>query len=236
MEQARMDRLKDDGAAEPSLASLASLYLGALLRGDRQFASRLVLQAVDAGTSVRDVYLHVFQPAQYEVGRLWQLNQVSVAEEHYATAATQLIMSQLYPQVFAAGRIGRTVVTACVRGDLHELGVRMVADFFEMEGWDSYYTGASTPVRDVVRTVKERHADLLAVSATITQNVPEVERLIDLVRAEPACAGVKILVGGFPFNRNPELWRRVGADGSGSDAEAAVATGRALVSGAPPPS
>ncbi|HEY5309978.1 MAG TPA: cobalamin B12-binding domain-containing protein, partial [Casimicrobiaceae bacterium] len=52
-----------------------------------------------------------------------------------------------------------------VSGDLHELGARMVADFFEMEGWDSYYTGANTPTGGVVQAIVERRPDVLAISA-----------------------------------------------------------------------
>lgn len=207
---------------------LATLYFRALLRGDRQLASRLVLQAVESGTSVKHIYLQVFQPAQYEIGRLWQLNRISVAEEHYCTAATQLIMSQLHPHVFSSRRIGRTVVAACVSGDLHELGARMVADFFEMDGWDSYYTGANTSISEILQTVIERSADLLAISATMVHHVADLERLVTLVRQQPACASVNIIVGGAPFNRDPALWRRVGADGSAPDAEAAVALANRL--------
>lgn len=214
------------------LSPLAILYFGALLRGDRQLASRLVLQAVASGVSVKDIYLHVFQPAQYEIGRLWQLNRISVAEEHYCTAATQLIMSQLYAHVFSGRKIGRTVIVVCTSGDLHELGARMVADFFEMEGWNSYYTGAITPVSAVLQAIIERRADLLAISVTITQHVPDVERLIALVRSDPACGGVKIIAGGLPFHHDPDLWRRVGADGSGRDAETAVSAGSGLVDAA----
>jgi methanogenic corrinoid protein MtbC1 len=138
-------------------------------------------------------------------------------------------MSQIYSHVFASERIGRTVVAACVNGDLHELGARMVADFFEMDGWDSYYTGASTPVDGVLQAVVERRADVLAVSATITHHVPDVKRLIGLVRGHPQCGGIKVIVGGFPFNRDPALWQQVGADGSGIDAKTAVAVGNRLV-------
>jgi methanogenic corrinoid protein MtbC1 len=231
---AAMQTLADDAqAALPPagspLSPLATLYYRALLRGDRHLASRLVLQAVEQGTPVKHIYLQVFQPAQREIGRLWQLNRISVAEEHYCTAATQLIMSQLYPYVFSSPRIGRTVVAVCVSGDLHELGARMVADFFEMDGWDSYFTGASTPMSGVVQAIIGRRADVLAISATITHHIADVERLIGLVRHQRELAGLKIIVGGFPFNRDPDLWKRVGADGTGPDAESAVALANRLL-------
>ncbi|HEX5273388.1 MAG TPA: B12-binding domain-containing protein, partial [Gemmataceae bacterium] len=74
------------------LSALARQYVQALLGGDRHAAGRLVLDALDGGVPVRDVYLGVFQRAQQEVGRLWQLNRLSVAQEHYCTAATRALM------------------------------------------------------------------------------------------------------------------------------------------------
>ena len=177
---------------------------------------------MEEDTSVKDVYLHVFQPAQREVGRLWQTNQISVAQEHYCTAATQLIMSLLYPRIFASGRIGHTLVATCVVGELHELGVRMVADFFEMEGWDTYYVGANTPTNSILRTLADRKADVLAISATMTFHVRAVAQLIAEVRASEACSSVHILVGGYPFNVSLDLWQQVGASGYASDAQQAV--------------
>lgn len=181
-----------------------------------------MLDAVAAGTLVKEVYLHVFQPAQYEIGRLWQTNRISVAQEHYCTAATQLIMSQLYPHIFATAKNGRTLIATSVAGDLHEIGVRMVADFFEMEGCNTYYLGANTPHAGVIATIVEEHADVLDVSATISYHVEAVRDLIRAVRAHPLCGNIKILAGGFPFNREPNLWETVGADGFAPDAQQAI--------------
>lgn len=214
------------------LSPVAHQYLEALRRGQRHLASRLVLDAIAAGTSVKEIYLHVFQPAQYEIGRLWQTNRISVAQEHYCTAATQLIMSQLYPHIFATAKNGRTLVATCVAGDLHEIGVRMVADFFEMEGWNTFYLGANTPHSSVIAMIVEKQADVLAVSATISYHVGAVRELIRSVRADPACGRVRILAGGYPFNREPALWEKVGADGYAADAQQAIALASQIVTGA----
>ncbi len=216
------------------LSPLAHQYFAALRRGERHLASRMVLEAVAAGMPVKEIYLHVFQPAQYEIGRLWQTNRISVAQEHYCTAATQLIMSQLYPHVFATATNGRTLVATCVAGDLHEIGVRMVADFFEMDGWNTFYLGANTPHPGVIATLVERHAQVLAISATISYHVEAVRELIHAVRQDPAVARVRILVGGYPFNQDIELWRHVGADGSAADAQQAIALANQIVQEARP--
>ncbi len=211
------------------LADTAKEYLRLLLEGERAQASQLILSAVKKGTSIKDLYLHVFQRTQHEIGRLWQLNKISVAHEHYATAATQLIMSQLYPQILATERVGYSLVITCVSDELHEIGARMVADFFEMEGWDTYYLGANTPTSDILATLKERDTDVLGISTTITYHLDAVETMISAVRNSPALHDIPILVGGRPFNIDPTLWRTVGADGSGRSAEEAVQVGLSLV-------
>jgi methanogenic corrinoid protein MtbC1 len=157
------------------------------------------------------------------------MNQLSVAQEHYCTAATQLIMSQLYPQIFAAERVGHRLVATCVSGELHEIGVRMVADLLEMEGWDTYYLGANTPADSVIRALVEREAQLLGISATITFHVSSVADLIARLRASDAGRTVKVLVGGYPFNVSRDLWRQVGADGCAHDAQGAVELAKEMV-------
>lgn len=205
------------------LAPLARSYLDALLEGRRHEASRMIMEAVEQGTAVRDIYLQVFQPVQRELGRLWQLNRISVAQEHYCTAATQLIMSQLYPYIFGAARSGRRIIAACAPEELHEIGLRMVCDLLEMGGWDTYYLGANVPRSSVLRTVEDLEPHVLALSATIAYHVGEIADIIAALRANSRDNAPKIVVGGHPFNVDRDLWRKVNADGWAPDAEAAEA-------------
>ncbi len=209
------------------LDHLARAYLDALLAGDRRTATRLILESVERGTPVKEIYLRVFQPVQHEIGRLWQTNQISVAQEHFCTAATQLVMSQLYPYIFTGERKDRRLVVACVSGELHEIGARMVADFFEMEGWDTYFLGANTPTESILREVERHRADILAVSCTMTFHMGRVRELITAARQRELRA--RILVGGYPFNIARNLWRNVGADGYAPDAQQAILVARELI-------
>jgi MerR family transcriptional regulator, light-induced transcriptional regulator len=208
--------------AENPHSAIVKAYLNSLLRYDRTAALQLIQSAVDQGTSIQEIYLQIFQRAQHELGRLWQINQITVAQEHFCTAATQHIMSQLYPYIFTTERRGRKLVAACVAGDQHELGIRMVADFFELEGWDTYYFGANTPTAALVQVVNHHHPDILALSATMTYHVSAVTEVITAVRASAWGAHVKILVGGYPFILAPTLWQQVGADGFASDARETI--------------
>jgi methanogenic corrinoid protein MtbC1 len=201
------------------LWSLASDYLAALLGGNRRVALQLVTRALDDGSSLRDVYRHVFEPVQQEVGRLWQLNQVSVAQEHFSTAATQHIMTQLYGRVFAGERTGRRAVAMCVGGELHEIGLRIVTDLLELEGWQTWYLGASVPPAAAVQMCAERQADALLVSATLPPHIASVAEVVRLFKSRRELGGAKVIVGGRAFRTAPDLWNRIGADGYASSAD-----------------
>ena len=208
------------------LGALGSEVLELLLAGDRHGAITRVLEAADGGVGVEDLYLGVFQPCLWEVGRRWQSGRVTVAQEHFVTAAIQLAMAQLYPRVFSTPRVYRTVVVASVGGELHELGGRMVADIFELRGWDAHFVGANVPAGSVADLAAKVEADIVAVSATLPSHLPDVEEVVRAVRAR---SDARVLVGGRPFNRVPDLWRVVGADGTAVDAVAAVEQAGRLV-------
>ena len=217
-------------AMENHLSSLAENYLAYLLKGNRSGALSLILNEITAGIPVKDIYIQVFQPVQYEIGRLWQTNQINVAQEHFCTGATQLVMSQLYPYLFTGEKKEQKMVTTCVPGELHEMGARMVTDFFEMEGWDTYYLGANMPIDGVIRYLREIKPGLLAISATMTFHVSEVKEMITRIKSTPDLpSDLKIMVGGYPFQVAEDLWKNVGADGFAKNAIEAIQLAGTLI-------
>jgi methanogenic corrinoid protein MtbC1 len=210
------------------LSGLAEQFLNALLGAQLETARTLIIDAVKKGVVVQDIYLEVFQRSQWEIGRLWQLNRITVAQEHYCTAATQLVMSQLYPYIFSTEKTGRKLVAACVGGELHEIGVRMVADIFEMAGWDTYYLGANVPAQSIAQALSQYDAQLLALSTTMTFHLKQLMDVIRSLRRTQKLT-VKILVGGYPFNISSGLWKKVGADGYARDAGEALQEAERLI-------
>ena len=202
---------------------LAEKYLAALVSANREKAIQLILDSYSKGVSIKDIYLHVLQPVQYEIGVLWQLNKISVAHEHYASSVTQLVMAQLYSFICLKGNTKPKgiIVAVCASGELHEIGIRMVSDFFEMEGWKTHLLGANMPINDLVQTLLAQKPDLLAISASMSSNVVKTRKLIKAVRTSQA-QDIKIIVGGYLFNRVPDLWKQVAADYYAKDAEDAL--------------
>ena len=215
--------------ADNPLLGAAREYLGYLVKSDRRAALDVVRGALGKGVSVQDIYLNIFEPVQQEIGRLWQMHEISVAHEHFASVTTQTAMSLLYDNIFDdnSARHGRSMVAACVGDELHEIGLRMVADLFEMSGWDTIFLGANAPVHAIAAMLKESNADLLALSCSMIVHVENIRATIAYLR-RAGFGALPVMVGGFPFNISPKLAGIVGADGCAADAGAAVAEGRRL--------
>jgi methanogenic corrinoid protein MtbC1 len=214
-------------------ADVARSLLAALIAADQKQAGKVLETAGRSGTSLNDLYISVLQPVLRETGRLWQLNTISIAQEHFVTASVVTWMARLHDQIPARkgekGRKGVTVIAASVGPELHDVGIRMVADFFRMDGWETYYIGANTPVQSILEAVLDRKADLITLSTTMPRHLPDVQYLIRSLRGDPGTREVKIIVGGYPFRIVPDLWKQIGADAYAGDAEEAVVAANRLV-------
>ena len=209
--------------ASDELSVLLQRYLAAQLAGDRREALRLLVDdGLLRGIPLQDIHLKIIQPAQYEIGRLWQENRISVAQEHLATAISQLALSHLYRHLPRDPSNGKVVMVSCVEGELHEVGARMASDFLEMAGFDVRFLGANVPTSHLVRMVREQMPDLLALSVSMTYHLPALRTALDQVRA--LFPRLPIAVGGLAFTWVPGLERELGVSFHGKDARELVAS------------
>lgn len=198
-------------------------YLAALLSGRRRDAFAVIDTAVAKGVDITTAYIAIFQPALREIGRLWEENAISVADEHLATAITEAAMVRLFERSFREGRPGRpTIVAACVDTERHQVGLRMLCDLLEARGWDAHYLGASVPAAALVRMVEARRPAVVALSAALAPHVPRMRSMIADLRAACGAATPLIIVGGRPFLTDPALAGEIGADLTARDAAEAV--------------
>jgi methanogenic corrinoid protein MtbC1 len=161
--------------------------------------------------------MDVLQHAMYEVGRLWEGNRISVAEEHMATAITQFVIAQLYQRLSpAANARGRVVITG-VQGELHQVGANMVADVLEEMGWDVRFLGSNMPHSGILNVVNEFQPELVGISATMLFNVPQVRTLVREIRDRFPTDPPRIVVGGAAFKTAPKLYKEIGADAFASN-------------------
>jgi methanogenic corrinoid protein MtbC1 len=204
--------------AEEALAA----YVDALVAGDRRRAFAVVEAALRDSLTLRDVYLSVFQPALREIGRRWETGALTVAQEHLATGITQTAMSRLAGELFRqAPAGGPTLLGACAETERHDVGLRMVCDLLELEGWTTHFLGATVPAADVLRMARELKPDVVAISASLPPSLMAVRPLATELRALGPPAPL-ILVGGRPFLGRPSLAAKMGADLTAENAGDAV--------------
>lgn len=191
-----------------------------VLLGQSPRESRATLMAlVDRGVPPRDVYLHVLAPALEEVGSRWERGLASVAQEHLATAVVSSIMATLAPRLEEPPSVGRRAVLASTDGEMHVVGLRMVGDFLEADGWEIMYLGAVTPGADLAHLVADTRPDIVCLSTTLTTHLGAARATVAMLNALPDPP--VILVGGHAYGGDAMAARDLGADAFAADAGAA---------------
>jgi methanogenic corrinoid protein MtbC1 len=207
----------------PSPPDLLASYFDAISDGDRRRAFQVIDDAWSAGLNLGNIYLDLFQPALREIGRLWQENRISVADEHLATAITEAAMARAYERAFAWRSVmGRTLIAACADVERHEVGLRMLCDLLDLEGWHTTYLGAAVPVKSLVAMVQRRRPHVVALSAALSPHLPRLRTMIEAIREGLPDGRPLIIVGGRPFLDDPQLATRIGADFTATNAVEAV--------------
>jgi excisionase family DNA binding protein len=181
-----------------------------LLAGDSAGAWWLIESRLGGGLDPAGVVTTLLAPALRSIGAKWADGEVSVADEHRATAVSQRIIGRLGLQFGRPGRSRGTVIVAAPAGDLHTLPVAMVADLLRWRGFDVAELGANTPV-DALAEVAGKVDRLVAVGiASTTLGLDaEVRRSIEVLRTTGR--EVTTLLGGSAI-RSAAHARMLGAD------------------------
>ncbi len=188
-------------------------FFEAILRNDHKACLRLAASAVETSKDIEGFYLNVLQPTLYEIGMLWEKAEISVVQEHLASAIISRVMATVNlidrPLLPSIGK----VVVAASPNEFHEIGASMIADTLEHDGWEVAYLGGNVPKEDLLAYLHDYRPQLLALSVTIAFNVDHVRDVIAAIHNNEALKQIKVMVGGRVFNDNEGLWRMIGADG-----------------------
>jgi methanogenic corrinoid protein MtbC1 len=192
-------------------------YLAALAGGRPRDAAALVDDALGAGVDAHSIYLDVLQPALIEVGSRWERGELSVAQEHLATAVTESITARIASRLAPTQRPrAMRAVVSCTPGELHSVGARFVSDFLEADGWEVLALGASTPIDALVELVAHEQPHVVALSTTMPHNLDRAAEVFARLRDLPSTP--LLLAGGGAYRGDGERALRVGADLYASDA------------------
>jgi methanogenic corrinoid protein MtbC1 len=207
-------------SSDKNLEEHSERYLNYLLSGEREKAFNLILDLHAKGLSLQTIYIEILQAVQYQVGYLWHTNKVSVAQEHYITQATRLLMTKLYHQNIRASKNKGKILATCAPGEQHDMGLRMVADLLELDGWNVSYLGPNTPEVSIIDYIKDEKPDLVAISVTIPTHIEATKQLIMKIKQE--YNQIKIITGGYSFIHKRDLWQQIESDGFAENAVDAI--------------
>lgn len=159
-------------------------FLHALLKGDRNLCSEIIRTELKNDTPFIELYERLLKTSLYKVGELWEYNQISVATEHLASAIIEAILNEIYPTIQPSQFTQKSVVLTCVEDELHQVGIRMAGDIFELHGWNTLFLGANTPVNELMEFLKEKNPDIVAISISLYFHFPMLETMIQKIRNE----------------------------------------------------
>jgi methanogenic corrinoid protein MtbC1 len=182
-------------------------YVSALVEGDRRACAAILDGQLQIGAPLRTIYIDLIQSSLYEIGDRWERTELSVVTEHVASAITETLLNHVFASMEPAPRVGRSVVVAAFAPEMHRIGARIVADLFELTGWDTRFVGADTPSGQLREALEARTPDLVALSLT-NPALRElfVQKLAELRRA---CPRLEVIVGGQALrNVGPSLAQR----------------------------
>ncbi len=169
-------------AVPPLLPALAADYLAALLRLDEPRAIAVAGEALACGYDWKSISCRVMAPALARVGELWAAGELTVAEEHAATAVTMRLQERLTAGIPRPARpVGRAVV-AGVAGNLHALGLRIAADFLVAAGWEAHCLGPDVPAPDLLAMEQRLRPEAVLLGVTLADQLPALREAVSLLR------------------------------------------------------
>jgi len=195
-----------------NIAELFTQYLEHLFAGKRCEAREMMLAAQDRGIPSCKLLKHIIWPAMEQVEKLYRTNHITRVVEHMATRINRMIADQLQGYLAREPKTGQRMIVTCGDGEIEELGAQITADLFEARGWSVWFLGSGVPNDEVLTLVGKLKPDVLCIYGTKPDGVPNVKRLIQLVREIGVCDDMQILVTGGVFNRADGLSDEIKAD------------------------
>jgi methanogenic corrinoid protein MtbC1 len=218
-------------AADPTgdeLRPARLAMLSALADGDVRLARRVAAGLLDDGVNFDELVDVLFAPLQHEFGQRWSAGDLSIADEHAASACVAELITSL--SAVTEPPSGPTVVVATAEHESHALGARTVAATLSLAGFRSVFLGAALPSEDLAEFLVAQEPFALALSCSISAALEGAARSVAVAHEH----GVPVVAGGRALPR-PEWAERLGVDGHARSARDAAAILEAWAEAGPPP-
>jgi len=200
----------------------------AVLAGDGEKVKAETERLLAAGTAPKEIIEKGLIGGMDVVGEQFQKWEIFIPDVLFAARAMQEGMAVVRPHLGEgeAASAG-TVVLGTVKGDVHDIGKKLVGMMLEGAGFEVTDLGTDVGPDAFVAAVKEKKADIVGMSALLTTTMVNMKATVEALAASGLRDGVKVMIGGAAVSE--EYAAEIGADAHGPDAGAAVEIARAFM-------
>lgn len=199
-----------------------------LLKGRAKVVVKLVQEALDEGISADMILKEALLKGMNEVGVLFKKEEIFVPEVLIAARAMNKGMDVLKPYLASQDNsIKGSVVLGTVKGDLHDIGKNLVRIMMEGKGIVVYDLGTDVPAQRFIEEAVEKNVDIICCSALLTTTMPEMKKVVDLVKEKNL--NIKVMIGGAPVTQ--AYCDEIGADYYTNDATSASEVAVQIIEG-----
>lgn len=196
---------------------LVESFRNALESLDRVGAETWFRQA-SSEASVIEVVERFVVPALEQIGQRWNEGHIALSQVYMSGKFCEELVDRALPPS-APERKHQPRQAIVVLNDYHLLGKRIVYSVMRASGFELFDYGRMD-VGELVERIANDKLEILLISVLMLPSALKIRELRDALDARGIA--LKILVGGAPFQFDPQLWREVGADAMGLSAADAV--------------
>ncbi len=192
---AQLDESRRTPSAPPApkakrLARSENRMYAALVAGDETAATKIGRRLAEEGASIEDLIQNVLAPPLHQIGEQWRAGELTIWEEHRASAIVERLIGILAHN--PRGRRRGTALVAGISGDRHSLPTTMAAVALRADHWQVHHLGADLPGDQIEQFCDQHEIDL----AVITVTNPEVRSVANSTAEALRTAGTTTIVGG----------------------------------------
>ena len=175
----------------------------AVVEGDDEVVCELVEKALAEGTGPLEILEQGLVPGMDVVGKLFKEGEMFVPEVLMSATAMQAGNDILKPLMVGEKRETRgKIVIGTVKGDLHDIGKKIVGMMLEGAGFEVDDLGIDVPVERFLGALDETQADIVGMSAMLTTTMPVMGEVTAALKADPKYAHVQAMIGGAPVTES----------------------------------
>ena len=201
----------------------------AIYEGEDEEVVKLARQALEDGADPEDIIDKVGVAGLERLGKAFDEMEAFLPELMLGGEAMHSLLETVKPYLKNSGEnAGATVVVGCAQGDLHDIGLNLVATQLAVGGFNVINLGTDVSVAKFIQTAKESNAKIIGVSSLLTTSAYYQEELVKKLEKDNLRDKFKVIVGGGPIT--PEWTKKIGADGYSRTANQAVTLCRRLLS------